>query len=213
MGDSLSAEDLALLARKDRELATRRGNQSRELRIISTESTEAPTTVRGDDVPAFLELLDDPDERQPTKAPMDSHVPAGENYIVSFARADFAMFRGRAIWYSHFAIIEPSEFAGWLLLRVWNVPEQWTARDRRTGKIKPLDKRSKAPRPGRSSNLFLDFEAVTGQRPRLRTFHPADLFAGVHLRVSVVDVGTDETAYSRIDRIVERVAGSSPARR
>ena len=118
-------------------------------------------------------------------------VPEGE-YLVHVARYQTGSVRNQSKWFVHCEILEPDEFRGLWILRVYNVPQ---------GRL------------ARSSNLYRDYARLSGLRPP-GSLTP-DFLVGRNLLAEVVTVtrwglnGLEpcppELAYSKVDSFLKEI--------
>ena len=141
------------------------------------------------------EIADLDIERRVRVDPMDVLIPPGD-YIVGFVSVDTFSFQGGRRMAVRFRICE-GPYTGFPLLRFYSLPV-------------------KGMRPRRSSSLRADYERVTGRVFPKATVRPQDFLRGIQVRTRVVTVTHDTKGierppaqhYSRIDALVEQLAGS-----
>jgi hypothetical protein len=128
--------------------------------------------------------------------PYATLIPEGQ-YRVIWQKTETGRVQGGDRFFVHFIVSEPGEYQGLPLRRFYNVPK---------GRLLP-----------RSHNLAQDFMALTNRRPPSR-LKPDQFLKGCEVLAEVTTVKrslqrrelSEDTHYSKIDRLIRITAGSPP---
>lgn len=122
-------------------------------------------------------------------------LPNGDTYVVGFVRASEGVFCGKARLFLWFQIVEPTEYAGQQIYLCCPKPEKG--------------------RFGIGSKFVEAWRVAAGQWPARRDRLSTKVFRGSYFRAAVRTVTRNQHGderpendhYSKIDRLIERVAG------
>ncbi len=163
-----------------------------------------PQTARGSGM-----IVEDDRHLSPKDDPYSTLVEPGDSYVVMPLRIEIGSNYRRLIAFVRCQIVEPAEHSGLHIFRFVNLPAWWKPRAR--GRI------------GRRSNLWADCVSLSGRRPPAGWFELERLYAADSMyRAKIVTVSETQGEggrrepmhvcehYSRIDRFLGQVAGSTP---